>query len=714
MAVSVMKKLTALAVSTDADRLVRRLLRPGCVQLCTVPLSELPDGGKMVRHDAEVAVTEAEQGVNNVTEALEILDAYRTRPKPWARKPHVITAEDFRASGRYEAARNMAREAVELKKRQVAARAESDRLLALCHTLTPWQTYDVPLSTEETARTRLWLGTLPATVRETDLTTRIAGSFPEGESAREDLHMVVREVPTPDGGKTARHEVPRRYVSVIFLKEETDEVSIALAEFGFVRLTFRDLPLPNEDAAANLRAARRRLAELENELQLIRDRLSALTAHMEDLEILSDMAHTALTAARLRGRLAATEHCVLLEGWVPEDREARVAAMLDRLTCAYDFAPPAPNEEPPVLLRNNSFAANFEWVVGMYAYPKYGTYDPTFIMSIFYFFIFGIMFADVGYGALLLLGGFLLPRLLHIKGNLARMLNMFGYCGISCVLLGLVFGGWFGDLPYALMTNFGPFESVEAAKEAFPLFNGLVVALGGREISLNPLENPMAFLVISLCVGGVHLIAGMAVKFVLLCRRGEVFAAIFDVGSYWVLFAGIGVLFLNGTVGLALTILGALMIVCTYGRASKNPVMKVLMGFKGLYDLISYASDLLSYCRILALGLAAGVVGQVINLLATMMGPSPAGFIVLVLVLLLGHTLNLAINLLGSFVHTSRLQYLEFFGKFYEDGGVPFDPARPTEKYSTAESEPDEAETSATRRPLPQTPLKSYFKGELS
>ena len=695
MAVSAMKKITALAVSADADRLVRRLLRPGCVQIYTVPLSELPDGGQMVRHDAEVAVSEAEQSVACVTEALGILDAYRTRPKPWARKPHIITAEEFRSSGRYDAAREVAREVIRLKEQQAAARQESDRLLSLCHTLKPWQAYDAPLSTEGTARTRLWLGTLPATVSDADLERFTEGSFPENAPAREGLYMVIREVLPPADLSLGRREVPCRYVSVIFLKEETDSVSAAMSELGFVRLTFRDLPLPDQTAAANLRAAEHQLAELENKMQAIRDRFYQLTERIEDLEILSDIENTGLTAARLRGRLAATEHCVLLEGWVPEDREARVAAILDRLTCAYDISPPTPDEEPPVLLRNNWFAANFEWVVGMYAYPKYGTYDPTFIMSIFYLFIFGIMFADVGYGILLLLGGFFLPRLLRIKGNLARMLNMFGYCGISCVLLGIVFGGWFGDLPYALMTNFGPYESVEAAKAAFPLFNGLVVALGGRAISLNPLENPMAFLVISLCVGGIHLIAGMAVKFVLLCRRGEVFAAIFDVGSYWVLFAGIGALFLNPTVGLVLSLVGALMIICTYGRNQKNPVMKVLMGLKGLYDLISYASDLLSYCRILALGLAAGVVGQVINLLATMMGPSPAGFVLLVLVLLLGHALNLAINLLGSFVHTSRLQYLEFFGKFYEDGGVPFDPARPTEVYSTAESASDDAEAPA-------------------
>jgi V/A-type H+-transporting ATPase subunit I len=316
-------------------------------------------------------------------------------------------------------------------------------------------------------------------------------------------------------------------------------------------------------------------------------------------------------------------------------------------------------------------------------------------MSIFYFVIFGLMFADVGYGVLLVLIGFLAPKLLRMKQGMTRMLNMFAYCGISCALCGFIFGGWFGDLPYALMTSFGGYPSAEAAKEAFPIFNGLVVTLGGNPVSLNPLDNPMAFLVISLAMGAVHLIAGMAVKFCLLCKQGDVFAAVFDIGSYWILFGGIGLAFVHSTAGLIAIGVAVLMIVATHGRDQKNPIMKLLMGLKGLYDLISYASDLLSYSRILALGLASAVMAQVFNLLATMGGPTPAGIIMFVPILLIGHVLNMAINLLGAFVHTSRLQYLEFFGKFFEDGGVAFAPALPSDTYSTVESDTSDEDAAA-------------------
>ncbi len=675
-----MKKLTVLAPERDADRLVRRLMRLRCAELSSVPLGDLPDGGTLLRYDCDTARAEAERRVADVTAAIPLLDAYTVKAKPWNKKPIAVTSEEFRSSGRFEGARRTVAEVLELRDRRVNARNEYNRLEALCHTLTPWLEYPQPLTGEGTGLCEVWLGTLPPK-------TLISAA----DDALADLHAGVEEV---------SRDADALYISVLTMKEDGDAVARALAGIGFARLSFKGLPAEDETpAAGQYRLCLHRLDELDNEMQICTDRLRALSERLPDVEVLFDLEMTALTAARQKQKLAATGQCVVLEAWVPAARETRVAAALDKLPCAYALEEPAEGEEPPVLLKNNPISANFEWVVGMYSYPKYGTFDPTTVMSIFYFLIFGLMFADVGYGILLVLVGFLAPKFLHMKPSMTRMLNMFAYCGIACTVFGFVFGGWFGDLPYALMTGFGGFESTEAAKEAYPIFNGLTITLNGEPISLNPLDNPMAFLVISLAMGAVHLLAGMAVKFVLLCKQGEVFAAIFDIGSYWVLFAGLGLIFVNPTAGWITLGVGALMIIATYGRAQKNPIMRVLMGFKGIYDLINYASDLLSYCRILALGLAAAVMAQVFNLLATMGGPTPVGFVLLVVVLLIGHVLNIAINLLGSFVHTSRLQYLEFFGKFFEDGGVGFTPAEPSNEYSTVEADLPEAETSETTEP---------------
>ncbi len=661
MSISTMKRLTVLTPKVDADTLIRRLMKLKCVEISTTSTDE---EGTLYRNDCDTACVEAEKRVAAIAEAIPILDKYTVEKSPWRDKPINTSTGLFRKTGSYHAAWTVVEEVLELRDTMTECYHEDNRLASRIAMLCPWLEYDLPLEVEGTDTTCLWLGSFPAAVR-TELV----------REALSELNAGAEEIYRDKAGL---------YTAVMFHKDDEEAVNRALVSLGFVKANFKDITGTAKQAA---RAAERRMDIIDNELQTCIDRLCELSPLLEDLQVLYDVEMTTLTAARQKQKLAATESCVLLEGWIPLENADKVKHTLRHLHCAFDLTDPAEGEEPPVLLKNNGYASNFEWVVGMYAYPKYGSYDPTFIMSIYYFVIFGLMFADVGYGLLLTLGGFLAPKLMKVSPGMKRMLTMFGYCGIACTLLGAVFGGWFGDLPYAIMTTYMGYESVEAAKAAAPIFNGVTLTMNGEPMSLNPIENPIPFLVISLAMGLVHIVGGMAVKFYMLCREGKIFSAIFDIGSYWILFGGIGLIFVDSTVGLAVTIMGVLMIVLTQGREKKNIFAKLVFGLKGLYDLINYASDLLSYSRILALGLAAGVMAQVFNLLATMGGPTIPGFLLMIIIMLVGHGLNMAINLLGAFVHTCRLQYLEFFNKFYEDGGAPFDPALPSEKYSTAESE---------------------------
>lgn len=661
MSISTMKRLTVLTPKVDSDLLVRRLMKLKCVEVSTTSLDE---EGELYRNDCDAARAEAEKRVNSISEAIPILDKYTVEKSPWRDKPINTSTGLFRKTGSYHAAWAVVDEVLEIRNTMTECYQEDHRLAARIAMLCPWLEYDLPLEVEATESSYLWLGVFPAAVRTSAV-----------QAALEAYHAGVEEVYRDNAGL---------YAAIVLHKDDEEAVNRALVSLGFVKSNFKEITGTAKQAA---RSAERRMDELDNRLQACIDRLCELSPLLEDLRVLYDVEMTTLVAIRQKQKLATTESCVLLEGWIPAEQADKVKHTLRHLNCAYDVADPAEGEEPPVLLKNNGYASNFEWVVGMYAYPKYGSYDPTFIMSIYYFVIFGLMFADVGYGLLLTLGGFLAPKILNLSPGMKRMLTMFGYCGISCTLLGIVFGGWFGDLPYAIMTTYMGYESLDAAKAAAPIFNGLTLTLNGEPMSLNPIENPIPFLVISLAMGLIHIVGGMAVKFYMLCREGKIFSAIFDIGSYWILFGGIGLIFVDGTVGLAVTVMGVLMIVLTQGREKKNIFAKFVFGLKGLYDLINYASDLLSYSRILALGLAAGVMAQVFNLLATMGGPTVPGFLLMIIIMLVGHGLNMAINLLGAFVHTCRLQYLEFFNKFYEDGGTPFDPALPSEKYSTAESE---------------------------
>ena len=273
-----------------------------------------------------------------------------------------------------------------------------------------------------------------------------------------------------------------------------------------------------------------------------------------------------------------------------------------------------------------------------------------------------MMSADVGYGLVIVIGCLLALKFMKPGIGMSRFLKMFAISGVSCIIMGVLFGGWFGDLPKQFAENILGINGFD-----------------GPWYLLNPLDEPMIFFGISLALGFIHLCVGMGIKMAELIRNGKIFSAIFDIGSWYVVYAGIAVLALFKIPWVL--VVGLLMIVLTHGRDKKNPIMKFFSGLLGLYDIVNFMSDILSYSRILALGLSSAVIASVFNILATLGGRSPISIILFPLVFILGHGLNLLLSLLSSFIHSSRLQYVEFFGKFYEDGGRAFSPVRHELKY---------------------------------
>ena len=646
MSISIMKKLSVITPKDSVDEMIKRLIKLRCVDVRNTESDEC--GYLLEKMNYDVQRSNTEKRLAEIERVLPVLTKYSSRMSKLGDGRMKIDREEFVSDGSFEQTWEKIEVADSDLKRinECKNRISADEKLIV--SLTPWIDYGVSLRLCNTDRTDLVIGSMPAGTEQSDI-----------DEALGELYTSV-DIVSRDAGAV--------YVSLISLKSDTDEAAKKLSSLGFIRISFPGVDKTPKKAIAFLNEE---VAQLNSEIENLTEDLRSLSEYLSDIEVLYDIENTSLTEIINKQKMAATEDCAVLVGWAPQMRVEKLSAELDKLCCAYEIEDPSETETPPVLLNNNRFSENFEWVVGMYSYPKYGSFDPTFIMSIFYFFIFGLMFADVGYGLVLTVCGFALPALMGMSEKTKRSFNMFGYCGISSMIMGVIFGGWFGDLPYAIMQNMA---GIENAKEIYPFFDGLW---------FNPMDNPMTFLVVALAVGGIHLIAGMAIKFYILCKEGKVFDAIFDIGSWWVIFAGIGVLFVFGALPGWITVgVGVAMIVFTHGRNEKNIVVKLLKGILGLYDITSYASDLLSYSRILALGLASAVVGQVINLIGTMSGATVGGFVALIFAMVLGHTLNLAINILGSFVHTSRLQYLEFFNKFYEDGGEPFEAVEPSEKYT--------------------------------
>lgn len=630
MSIAPMKKLSLFAAGDDCDAIVSGLMRLRCIEIVTADAEkeELP----ACEYPGEKA--DAEASVSRIRAAIAALEKYSVRKFALLKPKITVDRDAFVSDGSRERAQAVVVKVEENLKETSRAEEEARMCEDLVRALSPWQDDTLPLDFGGTASTSFVRGSLPAATDLAALSESLGECF-----------SYLTEVSSGDGNV---------YVGVFSLNGYSEAAAKLLASVGFVKAA---LPVSPKTASALLRENGSKLSRLGKEKEKLTEELRALALEIDNLRILCDLESTVLETFRNREKMLSAGSVNYLTGWAPAEKQEQIGKFLSGFACAYGFEDPVEEDEPPVLLKNNAFAKNFEWVVGMYSYPKYGSYDPTFIMAIFFCILFGMMFADAGYGLLFIFAAFVGVPALKIKGKLKKSITMFGWCGVSCVIMGILFGGFFGDLPYEIATKmFGAPEFKQA-------------------LWIDPVKDPLSFLIVSLGVGAAHLIAGMAVKFHVLCKEGHVLDAILDIGLWWVLFGSLALAALVPNVGIWVLVGAALAIILTGGRKEKNWLMKPVKGFLSLYGLINYCSDLLSYSRLLALGLASSIIAMVLNIIGTMPGNTVAGWVLLIAVGLVGHPINIALNALGAFVHTSRLQYIEFFGKFYEDGGREFVPA---------------------------------------
>jgi V/A-type H+-transporting ATPase subunit I len=394
------------------------------------------------------------------------------------------------------------------------------------------------------------------------------------------------------------------------------------------------------------------------------------------MEAMSDYVSAERDALAAQGRMIGTDHVVALSGWAPADSVNRLKKALSKISpnICLEHRTPDKNEPFPVLLRNRGVAKPIELITELYSTPDSGSVDPTTIMTPFFLFFFGMMVSDAAYGVILSVVTFILIRRLKPSGTMEKLLKMLFYGGLCVVFWGVLFGSWFGGIN--------------------DFFNNDTLGRLTAPRWFNPLEDPMKLLVVSFILGGVHLFTGMGVEVYKRCRKGQVLDALFDQVSWMALLAGLalfGAVPAASRIGLYMAVAGAAILVLTQGRTKKNIFGKLIGGVGSLYDVTSYLSDVLSYSRLLALGLATGVIATVVNTMGMLAGDIPfVGKIALAVIFIGGHTFNILINVLGAYVHSSRLQYVEFFGKFFEGGGQAFAPLRRKFKFILLKEGADE------------------------
>jgi len=408
-----------------------------------------------------------------------------------------------------------------------------------------------------------------------------------------------------------------------------------------------------------------------------------MTDMLPDIRLAADYYAIRLERYKVETRIAQTKNTFVLTGYIAaEDAEKLKKELEDQFDIQIDTCEPDAEEEAPVAIKNNAFAAPVESVIEAYSYPSKGEIDPTAVTAVFYYILFGMMLGDAGYGILMVLVcGALLLKFRNMETGMKRTLGMFFYSGISTIFWGVMFGSFFGDAFTVISTTF---------------FKNPIVF---KPILMDPLSNAMSTLLFCLSVGIVHIYTGLIMKLIVLFKQKQYIEALYDVISWMVLVGGLLIILISSamfgdiagstipmpnfvlTVSKVGALLSSVVILLTSGRSSRNWFKRLLKGAYGLYNITGYLSDILSYSRLLALGLATSAIGSVINKMGAMFGDGIIGLIGFSIVFIIGHLLNMAINLLGAYVHTNRLQFVEFFGKFYEGGGRKFEPFAVNSKY---------------------------------
>lgn len=664
MAVMPMQRIGIYALKSRRKPILELIQRRGVVEIH----AEKAEDAVFRQTDTAPAKARFENNTSTLQAALEALDKLEPEKKSLlapleGRTPIPLSRYEETAGAAGKTLRAASRVNA-LWKKCADDRAEILRLEAQIRMLEPWSRLDVSMRTTGTASTAAFIGSFPAEYTEEALKAEIAQGAPE-------IDGVAVEVLSAGTQQTCAF--------LLCHASNGAKLEAFLRSIGFTYPADRSKKPPQ----ARMQDLNARIEKLRAEIDGAEAEIRTYAALRSAMQYTIDYFSMRIEKYDVLGRLWQSPHVFVITGYIPaESAPALEKELTEKFEAYVELETPAEDEDVPVKLKNNAFAAPVEGVLESYSMPGRKEIDPSTLMAVFYYFLFGMMLSDAGYGLLMVIGcGIALAKFKNMEESLRKFLKMFLYCGISTVFWGAMFGSFFGDAVTVIGKTF---------------FN---VDIAIPALWFTPLNEPMRLLLFSFLIGVIHLFAGLGAQFYQLARQGLWKDAIFDV-VFWYMLVGGGILYLLsmqmfadmvslgftlpaavGTAGAIAAGIGAVGIVLTAGRESRSPFKRLLKGLYGLYGVSSYLSDILSYSRLLALGLATGVIASVFNQMGAMLGNSPAGVAVFVFAFLVGHTLNLGINVLGAYVHTNRLQFVEFFGKFFEGGSRKFNPFSAKTKY---------------------------------
>lgn len=656
MSVVRMQKMSLVAHESDRSRLLKLFVKSGAVEVTRTEVIEntayVQETERKEEYESKLLkLTFAIGFLKEMSKEYRLFDKENAPKLNFKKENRLVELDEYYETAKDEVELFAAISDMEkINSELVAIKSERARMAARIDQLLPYT--DMPLRFSE--------------IRNTEHTVMFAGLVPieKAEALRADCAPYAETAVFGSAKQSA-------FVAVAH-KDDAKELETALAAYDFVPCAY-----DYDDTASGIIAE---LKDRDATLELRRKEYVEQGISYKDkltpVKVLYDYYKIEVAKADVMELCPRTGKAFVMEGWVPVDKVEPLTKDIKRkckLTEVF-FRDPADGEQPPTLLKSDPVTGAFQGITEMFGVPAYRERDPGIFVAIFYFLFFGIMISDAGYGLIMALVCFLIVKIVKPVKNSGRMLIMFGLCGISTVIWGALFGGWF-----SITLKEGSFLD--------------------KLSWFNPMNEPLKMFLLSLAMGVIQMATGFALKGIDEIKSKQVWSGIFNQFGWVVIFVGLALLFptlsvflgainpdpvpewigVTGDVGMYVAIAGFAMIILGGAAGKKNPLKMVTGALGNVYGSINVVSDLLSYSRLFGLGLTTGVIGYVVNMLAdlivnTFFGGGWYGWIVAVPVLIIGHAFNLSINLLGAYVHDSRLQYIEFFGRFYEGKGHAFDP----------------------------------------
>lgn len=643
-----MRRMSLVAHQSERNRILRAFIKLGCVE--TIRSEQLENTEYKINHNL---IEEIDSKLIKINFALSFLREQANEAKKFDKKisgvdlkkeNKLVELENYEAIAKdeYELFSTIS-DLEEINNNFIDIKSKTQRLNAQIEQIKAYEPLSIKFSDiNGTKNTAMLVGVMPTQRVEQFIEENIDKCFIESYTGQK-LNPLV----------------------IICHKDDLGEIRNSLAKNDFAICPF-DYDLT---ATQKIEQLQQEIDKLEQKrVSLIKDAMSE-RQYLNKLKVLYDFYLLERKKIEVMGECSSSKTVFLMEAWVPHHREQEVENTIGKISkyAAVMFRDAYDSEIPPTLTSNNKVVDPFEAITNMFGSPNYRELDPNIFVAIFYFIIFGFMFSDAGYGIILAVSCFAYYFIKKPVKKSGRMMLLFGLGGISTIIWGAIFGGWFG------MT--------------FP-----------KEPLINPLDATGSLIMfgLSLAIGALQIAVGFALNGVNQIRQKQVLQGILGQFGWVVIFLGLfgvtgGMLLkvsIMTTISMVIALIGAGMVLVSGAIGTKNPI-KMLTGALGrAYDSINIISDLLSYSRLFGLGLTTGVIGFVVNQFATVIvgffpqNVSFIGWVFALPVLLIGHLFNFAINLLGVYVHNSRLQYVEFFGRFYEGSGHIFMPLGSNTKFT--------------------------------